>query len=140
MSRHTAQTMSALRQRLGLSQTELARRMGYARAYINRLENGRLAISAEVDERLRGIEAGVTYQEKSQGEAAQIEEEHGSNALPYDRSSDAGSRPAHREPGAQELTDEFLILLGKARSHPGGLYQLQRMLKRFEKDHIDPIE
>lgn len=40
----------------------------------------------------------------------------------------------------QELMDLSLNIIGKARRVPGGLYQLQRALKRFEKDHIDPIE
>lgn len=48
--------------------------------------------------------------------------------------------PPPREPTMQEVMDLSMAIVGKARQIPGGLYQLQRMLKRFEKDHVDPIE
>lgn len=125
MTRHTAKTMIELRERLGLSQTELARRMGYARAYINRLENDRLKISAEVDERLRSVEAGVTYQETSQPDAAvaedppppvrvQIQSQH---ALPP------------RTPTEQELVNEFCRIVSSAHHIPGALWEIRRVLK-----------
>jgi transcriptional regulator with XRE-family HTH domain len=44
------------------------------------------------------------------------------------------------EPTEPELTRYFIEIAADAAKIPGGLYQLQRSLKRFAKEYIDPIE
>jgi len=48
--------MMLLRRRLGLDQSEFAKLLGYARPYVNRVENGHYPISDEIDARLIEIE------------------------------------------------------------------------------------
>jgi transcriptional regulator with XRE-family HTH domain len=129
--------MAALRTRMGWSQGELATRMGYARAYINRLEKGRLSISAEVDERLRGLEQGVTYQDTSQGKTSALEESQSQHQA-------VNINPRHAlpvsEPTVVELRSLFEEILADCRRTPGGFYNLTRALKRFQKEHLEPID
>jgi transcriptional regulator with XRE-family HTH domain len=130
--------MTALRERLQLSQGELARRMGYARGYVNRLENGRLKISAEADERLRSIELGVTYQETSQVANA-VEES------PPPDPARVQLQPRHampaRELTEQQLFDEFARIVAAAKHIPGGFGYVRAQLRlHLSADQLEKLK
>ena len=135
MPSYTAKEIRELRNRLGENQTVFGQRLGVGREWVSQLENGTGEVSELVAIKLREIEALYEIRDEF---PAQVQEQHQEQGLARQRLH--LSPAAAREPTQAELVRQFMDLSTAAEAIPGGLYYLQRALRRFQKEHIDPIE
>ena len=103
-----------LRRRLGLSQEQLARRLGVSFATVNRWESGRTHISAKSLAALAELEAGVAADEASRADGTGAPAD--STALPVARSSFVGRERELAELAQLLLQARLITLIG-----PGGV-------------------
>ena len=103
-----------LRRRLGLSQEQLARRLGVSFATVNRWESGRTQISAKSLATLAELEAGVAADEAGRAEGAGAPGD--SAALPVARSSFVGRERELAELSQLLRQSRLVTLIG-----PGGV-------------------
>ena len=121
-----------LRRRLGLSQEQLARRLGVSFATVNRWESGRTQISAKSLAALAELEAGVAADD-TQGAGGPAD----SNALPVARSSFVGRGRELAELGQLLLQARLVTLIG-----PGGVGKSRlaaQVLGRRPADDADVV-
>jgi len=124
-----------LRRRLGLSQEQLARRLGVSFATVNRWESGRTQISAKSLATLAELEAGVAADEADGVDRTAAPGD--STALPVARSSFVGRERELAELAQLLLQSRLITLIG-----PGGVGKSRlaaQVLGRRPADDADVV-
>ena len=128
-----------LRRHLGLSQEQLARRLGVSFATVNRWESGRTQISAKSLATLAELEAGVAADEADRADRADRADGSGapgdSSALPVARSSFVGRERELAELSRLLRQSRLVTLIG-----PGGVGKSRLAAQVLDRRPADDAE